>query len=44
MRIEVNVITGEVTEHEDVPVVVKVVIQPVAEVTVEPTPTEGVTV
>jgi hypothetical protein len=33
MRIEVNVITGEVTEHEDAPVVV----EPVAEVTVEPT-------
>jgi len=46
MRIEVNVITGEVTEHEDAPVV-EVVVEPVAEVTVnptvEPTPTEGVT-
>ena len=33
MRIEVNVITGEVTEHEDA----LVVVEPVAEVTVEPT-------
>jgi hypothetical protein len=45
MRIEVNVITGEVTEHEDAPVVevpVEVVVEPVVEATVAPTPTEGV--
>ena len=40
MRIEVNVITGEVTEHEDAPV--EVVVEPVVETPVE-TPTEGVT-
>ena len=37
MRIEVNVLTGEVTEHEDAPVV-----ETPAEAPVEPTPTEGV--
>lgn len=37
MRIEVNVITGEVTEHEDAPVVV----EPTVEVPVE-TPAEPV--
>ena len=40
MRIEVNVITGEVTEHEDAPV--EVVVEPVVETPVE-TPIEGVT-
>ena len=40
MRIEVNVITGEVTEHEDAPV--EVVVEPVVETPVE-TPAEGVT-
>jgi len=36
MRIEVNVITGEVTEHDDYVVPV----EPVVEPTVEPTPTD----
>ena len=35
MRIEVNVITGEITEHEDAPVIVE-------ETVVEETPAEGV--
>jgi len=44
MRIEVNVITGEVTEHEDAPVeaVVESVVESVVETSVE-TPVEGVT-
>jgi len=36
MRIEVNVITGEVTEHDDYVAPV----EPVVEPTVEPTPTD----
>ena len=45
MRIEVNVITGEVTEHEDAPVTVEeTVIEAPVETPVEetPAPTEGV--
>lgn len=46
MRIEVNVITGEITEHEDAPVTVEevapVVEEVVAPVEETPAPTEGV--
>jgi len=46
MRIEVNVITGEVTEHDDYVTPVEPVVEPVVEPapvvepTVEPTPTD----
>ncbi len=39
MRIEVNVMTGEVTEHEDAPVTVEEVVAPVEETLA---PAEGV--
>lgn len=46
MRIEVNVITGEITEHDDYVAPVEPVVEPapVVEPTVEPTPTDTPTV
>lgn len=42
MRIEVNVITGEITEHEDAPVTVEEVAPVETPVEETPAPTEGV--
>ena len=40
MRIEVNVITGEITEHEDAPVTVEEVVATIVEETVVEAPIE----